>query len=166
MTFRILLYFSVTLQFFSFPLRPLFPTVPFNFLDGEPSPFQINSLESIQVCHLMHSLMVDTRMVVGMFWKSMCLFMCTNHTSNDNTHPILFKSWETLWLSSFVTYSGLSPTPITEVSWSVSHEVQRYVHLTTLPGFYCARTRANPPYYQKWYFLLVFRLKDLTWSKA
>ena len=93
--FRIIVRFSnVALQFFIFLLRPLFHTVSFHFSWGGATPSQINSLGSIQVCHLMHgnisfsfgrsmqhsftqSLMADRGMEVGHVHT--CSFMCTSH---------------------------------------------------------------------------------------
>ena len=96
--FRILSDFQMSLyNFFIFLLRPLFSycVIPL-FLKGS-HPLPINSLGSIQVCHLIpgntsfsfglsmqhsfiHSLMAERSMVVGHVpTVHICSFMCTSH---------------------------------------------------------------------------------------
>ena len=97
-TFRILLNFQMLLYNFSFSCSGhFFQTVSFHFSWGGATPYPINSLGSIQVCHLIlsntsfsfglsmqhsftHSLMADRSIVVGHIQTvHMHSFMCTSH---------------------------------------------------------------------------------------
>ena len=95
----------------SFWLRPSSLFLPFLYIKGGATSSQINSLGSIQVCHLMwhsaslylpsepciytfdtltHSYLVGRSMVVGIFRWSTCSLMCTNQIDMTAHTPAFF----------------------------------------------------------------------------
>ena len=114
-TYSILLDFQMSLYSFSFSCSGhFFHTVLFHISWGGATLSQINSLGSIQVCHLImgntsfsfhlsmqhsfaHSLMADRSIVVGHILMVHTFFYVQQLYRHDSTHPSHFMSWGTLW---------------------------------------------------------------------